>query len=190
MDLRSRLFLFLGILWVKSLRTRFIDSTPLPASGILILWHEDMLPCLKAFSHRNMRVLISQSRDGEFGALAASRLGYVPIRGSSTRGGAVALRQLARELSSNGGWVAFVADGPRGPRRVSKPGAEWLARQTGLPIFQVEVEAKWAFRLNSWDRCVIPVPFSRVRVKVSGAVWSEDKTVIDENEYNSQNSLN
>ena len=168
----TKLLLWLGILWIKTLRPRFVDSTPLPQSGILVLWHEHMLLCLPAFAHRNMRVLISQSRDGEFGALAAEQLGYQPVRGSSSRGGATALRELARDLSENGGWVALVVDGPRGPRRVSKPGAKWLAQQTGLPIFHVEAEAKWSFRLKSWDRCVVPWPFSKVELKVLEPVYS------------------
>ncbi len=135
-----------------------------------------MLCCLPAFARRGMRVLISQSRDGEFGAQMAKRLGYVPVRGSSSRGGASALRALARDLSENGGWVAFVADGPRGPRRVAKPGAAWLARETGLPIFQVEAEAWPCFRLKSWDRCVIPLPFAGIRLRLSpGNIESKQK---------------
>ena len=156
--------LFIALLWLKSLRCRFVDSPALPPSGILVLWHEHMLMCLPAFAHRNMRVLISQSQDGELGAWAAERFGYVPVRGSSSHGGAASLMALAKDLRENGGWVAIVADGPRGPRRVAKPGAEWLAQQTGLSIFQVEAEAKWSFRLKSWDKCVVPLPFSKIKL--------------------------
>ena len=167
MSFKSRLLLWLGVRWIKTLRPKF-ESNPeftlatLPTSGILVLWHEHMLLCLPAFAHRNMRVLISQSRDGEFGAQAAQRLGYIPVRGSTSRGGAVALRHLARDLSDNGGWVAIVADGPRGPRRVAKPGAEWLSHETGLPIVHVTAKCRFSFRLKSWDRCVIPIPFAKV----------------------------
>ena len=168
MNFRSRLLLWLGVRWIKTLRPEFVESIPgvtlssLPTSGILVLWHEHMLLCLPAFAHRNMRVLISQSRDGEFGAQAAQPLGYVPVRGSTSRGGAIALRNLARDLSENGGWVAIVADGPRGPRRIAKPGAEWLSQETGLPIVHVTAEASFGFRLKSWDRCVVPLPFAKV----------------------------
>lgn len=171
MTIASRLLASLGVWWIQSLRPKFLDNASLPSSGILVLWHEHMLLCLPAFAHRNMRVLISQSRDGEFGALAASRLGYVPVRGSSSRGGALALRSLARDLIDKGGWVAIVADGPRGPRRIAKPGAEWLSQATGLPIFHVTAEARPAIRLNSWDRCVVPMPLARVELKLSEPVW-------------------
>jgi lysophospholipid acyltransferase (LPLAT)-like uncharacterized protein len=170
----SRLMASLGLRWIQSLRPRFVTPGILPPSGILALWHEHMLLCLPAFAHRNMRVLISQSRDGEFGALAASRLGYVPVRGSSSRGGAIALRSIARDLTGNGGWVAIVADGPRGPRRVAKPGAEWLSQTTGLPVFHVTAAARSAIRLNSWDRCVVPLPFARVELKLSEPFYPKD----------------
>jgi lysophospholipid acyltransferase (LPLAT)-like uncharacterized protein len=162
-----RLALEAALGWVRSLRPRFVESPPLPDSGILILWHEHMLPCLAAFQKRNMRVLISASRDGEFGARAAERLGYRAVRGSTSRGGATALRALADSLKSEGGWVAIVADGPRGPRRVAKPGAAWLAEHTGLPVFSVTARCPAGFTLNSWDRCRIPLPLSPVRLSVA-----------------------
>ena len=106
-----RLALEAALPWVRSLRPRFVDSPPLPASGILVLWHEHMLPCLAAYQKRGMRVLVSASRDGEFGARAAERLGYRVVRGSSSRGGAAALRALAEELRRDGGWGIRRRDG-------------------------------------------------------------------------------
>jgi lysophospholipid acyltransferase (LPLAT)-like uncharacterized protein len=167
MTLLRRLALEAALGWVRSLRPRFVESPPLPDSGILVLWHEHMLPCLAAFQKRNMRVLISASRDGEFGARAAERLGYRTVRGSTSRSGAAALRALAGALQREGGWVAIVADGPRGPRREAKPGAAWLARRTGLPVFGATADCPIGFTLNSWDRCRIPLPFSRVRLRVA-----------------------
>lgn len=167
LPLAQKLLLPPALLWVRSLRPRFVDSPPLPASGVLVLWHEHMLPCLAAFQKRDMRVLISASRDGELGARAAERLGYRAVRGSSSRGGAEALRALATELKRDGGWVAFVADGPRGPRRRAKPGAAWLAEHTGLPLYGVVADCPLGFTLNSWDRCRVPLPFSRVRLRVA-----------------------
>jgi lysophospholipid acyltransferase (LPLAT)-like uncharacterized protein len=172
MNLLHRCVLGAAILWVRSLRPRFVDSPPLPDSGILVLWHEDMLPCLAAFAHRDLRVLISQSKDGEFGARAAERLGYRPMRGSSSRGGVAALKGLAQDLKKDGGWVAVVADGPRGPRRASKPGAAWLGEIAGLPTWCVSAVSPRGFTLNSWDRCRIPLPFSRVRLRCSQALIS------------------
>jgi lysophospholipid acyltransferase (LPLAT)-like uncharacterized protein len=171
-----------ALLWVRSLRPRFVDSPALPASGILVLWHEDMLPCLAAFAHRRMRVLVSRSEDGEFGARAAERLGYRAVRGSSSRGGAAALKILARELRENGGWVAVVADGPRGPRRASKPGAAWLAETAGLPAWGVSAFSR-GFTLNSWDRCRIPIPFGRIHLRCTPLPGSGNiDAALEENE--------
>ena len=121
------------MLWIRSLRPRIVGPT-LPASGILVLWHADMLPCLRAFAGTGMRVLVSHSRDGDFGAAVATRLGYDVLRGSSSRGGVSALRGIARDLRARGGWIALVADGPRGPRGVCKPGAVWLSQTLDLPV--------------------------------------------------------
>ncbi len=158
--------------WIRSLRPR-LAGDPLPASGILVLWHSDMLPCLRAFAGSGMRVLISQSRDGELGAAAAAALGYRVLRGSDSRGGVAALKRLARELEADGGWIALVADGPRGPRGVMKPGAAWLARQTGLPVVCAAARSPLGITLGGWAKVRVPLPFSRVAVRLSGPFHPE-----------------
>lgn len=157
----------LAALWVRSLRPRFHPSSVLPPSGVLVLWHADMLPCLRAFAGRGMRVLISQSADGELGAQAASLLGYRVLRGSSSRGGVPALKRLERELREERGWVALVADGPRGPRAVCKPGAVWLSQATGLPVVCVRAAAARGLTLGGWARVRVPFPFTRVDLALS-----------------------
>lgn len=152
--------------WVRSLRVRR-TGPPLPPSGILVLWHSDMLPCLRAFAGTGMRVLVSHSRDGDFGAAVAARLGYRVVRGSSSRGGAAALRAIARDLRQHGGWIALVADGPRGPRGVCKPGAAWLARTLGLPVVVARASCPLGFTLGGWARVRVPFPASTIGMRVS-----------------------
>lgn len=164
--------------WVRSLRIHGV-SAALPPSGILVLWHTDMLPCLRAFSGRRMRVLVSQSADGDFAAAAAARLGYRVTRGSSSRGGVAALKGLARALETEGGWAAFVADGPRGPRAVCKPGAAWLARTTRLPVVAVRAHAPHGFTLGGWARVRIPWPFTRVSLRASAPFDPVDARDVD-----------
>jgi hypothetical protein len=132
-----------------------------------------MLPCLRAFAGRGMRVLISQSRDGEVGAAAAQALGYRVLRGSDSRGGIAALKRLARELEEEGGWLALVADGPRGPRAVCKPGAVWLSQKTGLPVVCAAAKARLGLTLSGWARVRVPLPFSRVEVRLSAPFHPE-----------------
>ena len=87
------------------------------------------------------------------------RFGYGTARGSSSRGGRKALRQLTRDMAA-GKPAAFTIDGPRGPARVAQPGALWLAKATGNPVvpFHIETDRHWT--LNSWDRTQIPKPFA------------------------------
>jgi lysophospholipid acyltransferase (LPLAT)-like uncharacterized protein len=173
------MILRLAIFWIRSLRPRFADAPPLPRSGILVLWHADMLPCLRAFAGQGMRVLISQSRDGELGATAAAALGYRVLRGSSSQGGAEALRGITEDLRKNGGWVALVADGPRGPRGVCKPGAVWLSQELGLPVVGVSAHAPWGVTLGGWAQVRVPFPFSRVSLRMSPSFYPETTEEID-----------
>src|SRR5581483_11639168 len=96
--------------------------------------------------------------------------GFVPIRGSSTRGGQRALLEMETYVSSGKG-AAFTIDGPRGPRYVAKRGPVYLAKATGVAItpFYVAVAKKWT--LDSWDRFVIPVPFSQALVQVAPKIY-------------------
>lgn len=138
--------------------------------GIFPFWHSCVLPSVWIFRRRNLAVLTSRSRDGEYIARVINRFGFVPVRGSSSRGGQRGLFQL-RSLVSHAQGVAFTIDGPRGPRRVAKRGPVLLARMTGVPItaFHVAVERAWV--LSSWDRMVIPRPFSRVLIRVAAKIF-------------------
>jgi len=114
--------------------------------------------------------MTSQSRDGEYIARVISRFGFVPVRGSSSRGGQRALMEMNRLLAEGNG-VAFTIDGPRGPRYVAKKGPVLLARMSGVAItaFYVAVERAWV--LKTWDRLVIPKPFSRIHVGVARKIF-------------------
>ena len=105
--------------------------------------------------------------------------GYRVVRGSSTRGGTDALRHLSHRLAIHGGWAVLVVDGPRGPRRISKPGATILSKLTGLPVVTVTAHATPSFRLNSWDQCVVPLPFAKVSLKLSAPFYPERAEEVD-----------
>ena len=160
----SGLIRLLGSTW----RVRDVQApgTPvghtIPGPTVFAFWHESLLACAYRFRGLGIAILISRSFDGELIARTVERLGFVAVRGSSSRGGAVGLRGMA-EAYGDGHICAFTADGPKGPRRVAKPGPVKLAKLTGAPwvgCFHAEPERAW--RLRSWDRFAIPKPFTTV----------------------------
>jgi hypothetical protein len=132
-----------------------------PGHFILALWHECMMLGSYHFAGMNIHTLASFSFDGEFGSRVISRLGSEAIRGSSSRGGAGGLRELEKALPLVPG-VGLTLDGPRGPRRVAKPGAVILAARTRTPIVPIVFVPSAAWRLHSWDRLPVPKPLARV----------------------------
>jgi hypothetical protein len=139
-----------------------LDTRPM----ILAFWHNCIFPATYIWRNLQIRVMSSDSFDGEWTGRIIRKFGFVKVRGSSSRGAVRALLGMKRELDQ--GWpVAFTIDGPRGPRFVAKPGPVLLARATGAPMvaFHIAVEKAWI--LNTWDRSMIPKPFSRVLMRVS-----------------------
>ena len=128
---------------------------------IAAFWHQRLL--MMPFLPRQGRVgmMISRHRDGEFIARAVKWLGIDSVRGSTTRGGAQALRGMARFYES-GGNLAITPDGPQGPRHRVQRGVVELARLTSAPILPVAYAASRKKVFNSWDHFILPLPFSRV----------------------------
>jgi lysophospholipid acyltransferase (LPLAT)-like uncharacterized protein len=129
-------------------------------------WHRCILPATWFYRGREVAVMTSQSEDGEYIARTIERFGFVPVRGSSTRGGARALLEM-RDLVDAGHTVAFTIDGPRGPKYVAKPGPVLLARSTQKPMLALHFAVDRAWVLPSWDAFLIPKPFARVLVRIS-----------------------
>jgi lysophospholipid acyltransferase (LPLAT)-like uncharacterized protein len=143
-----------------------LDRAP---HAIWCFWHRCVIPAAYRFRKQKLAVMTSRSFDGEYIARIIHRLGFIPVRGSSSRGGPAALLGLRDQLLQ-GHAAAFTIDGPRGPRYVAKPGPVLLAKKTGIPIccFYVAVERAWI--LNSWDLMMIPKPFSRAAVYGSSPI--------------------
>jgi lysophospholipid acyltransferase (LPLAT)-like uncharacterized protein len=132
--------------------------------GIYPFWHRCVLPSVWIFRRKGLAVMTSQSRDGEFIARVISRFGFIPVRGSSSRGGQRALLEMRRIVAAGGG-VAFTIDGPRGPRYVAKRGPVVLARETGAPIVPFYVALDRAWVLKTWDAMLVPKPFARAIIR-------------------------
>jgi lysophospholipid acyltransferase (LPLAT)-like uncharacterized protein len=143
----------------------------IPGPVVFAFWHRSLLACAHRFRNLDIAILISPSFDGELIARTVELLGFRAIRGSSSRGGAAGLRNMQLAYGA-GHRCAFTADGPRGPVFVAKPGAAALANSVGelgadgkpagtwVGCFYALPERVW--ELRSWDRFMIPMPFSRV----------------------------
>jgi lysophospholipid acyltransferase (LPLAT)-like uncharacterized protein len=142
------------------------------ASGhqpILALWHGRILAATPYFQRRGIVAMASENFDGEWIARLLGKFGYGAARGSTSRGGPAALRQLVKDVKAHG--VAFTLDGPRGPAEVAQPGAVWLARATGQPLLPFHSEAVSSWTLNSWDRTQIPKPFTTVAMAIAEPIY-------------------
>ena len=160
-------------LLVRTLRFEIDDrgnllNTPSGERYIGALWHNRLL--LIPFVvwrflpiRRGGAALISASRDGALIADVVERFTFKPVRGSSSRRGSAALRELADVIAA-GRDAVITPDGPRGPAYEVGPGIIFLAQKTGAAVVPINMEYSSCWRLRSWDRFIVPRPFSKVRV--------------------------
>jgi len=129
-------------------------------------WHNCMIPAMYWCRDLQVRVMSSDSFDGEYAGRIMQKFGFVKVRGSSSKGAVRALLGMRRELEQ-GSTADFTIDGPKGPRYVAKPGPVILSRSTGAPmvVFHIALERAWI--LKTWDRAMIPKPFTRALMRVS-----------------------
>ncbi len=150
--------------WGRTLRYRYhgLGGIPDPrrrtgsARYIFTFWHEDLLVPACYYGRARFCILISRHADGQLVAEVCQRLGFALARGSSTRGGATAVRQLLR--TGHRFHIGITPDGPRGPRRQVQPGVIYLASQLGIPIAPSGLGYQRPWRLKTWDRMAVPRP--------------------------------
>ena len=173
-ELRFRVLSRVGALLVRllgrTLRIRaereesFLESRRRGQPVIFVFWHSRILPLTYIHRNQGIVVLVSEHRDGEYIARIIEAMGFGTSRGSSTRGGVKGLKGLVRAARA-GHDLGFTPDGPRGPPRKLKPGTLAAARITGAPIVPIAVGGPRVWRLGTWDRHVVPKPFSRITVR-------------------------
>jgi lysophospholipid acyltransferase (LPLAT)-like uncharacterized protein len=150
---------------------------------IVTVWHGRILPVIWHFRGRGVVVMASENFDGQWIARIIERLGNRTVAGSTSHGGSRALIAMKREIE-RGAPAAFALDGPRGPARVAQPGAVWLAGATRSPLLPVHAEANRCWTTKSWDRTMVPKPFSTVALVIGAPLSADDKqeqsTVLEE----------
>ena len=153
-----------GSLTIRRIGAEYLEQARAGGRKVIYaFWHEGLLVATYAFRRQGIQVLVSQHRDGELIARAIECLGYGTIRGSSTRGGTRALFRMAA-AGAAGSDLGVTVDGPRGPRLQVKPGTLIIAGRSGLPILPFAVASPKACLLSSWDRFMVPRPFSTAAI--------------------------
>ena len=161
-------------LWRSTLRIRVVgggNRDAIVAKGrpvLHALWHQRMVLGIFKFPYRGVVTMASRSSDGDVIASFLFFWGLTAVRGSSSRGGGEALAEMVEALRGTTRWAALTPDGPRGPARKSKPGLFRLAEELDAPVLPVGTSCRRPKFLNSWDRYLLPLPFSRA-VVVFGA---------------------
>ena len=170
-DLKANLVSRAGALFIRVLyallRVRHVGVERIEAcnrsgeSYVLSFWHRYLLLMVYSRHRKPIVVMSSKHRDGEYMARTLERFGITAVRGSSTRGGASALREMI-DRAGRGQNIAFTPDGPRGPALVAQPGVVLAAQHTGCPVIPAAIVAERKKVLRSWDGFEIPKPLSRV----------------------------
>jgi lysophospholipid acyltransferase (LPLAT)-like uncharacterized protein len=151
-----------------------------PGPEIYCFWHQCVLPCTLYFRHSLAVILISRSFDGELITRTLRMFDFDAVRGSSSRGAREGLLGLKQVIES-GRTAIFTADGPRGPIYRTKMGPIKLAQLTGTPIGAFHLEPEHAWTMRSWDRFLVPMPFTRIAV--SWAQWTNVPADLPEDEF-------
>lgn len=171
-------------LWFSTCRIKIIgkdlhDRYAMGEGGAVgATWHRGAIFLVWFFRKIRPMIMFSRSRDGDLFAGFAEKIGVIPIRGSSSRGGPKALKGMIEFLTEPGvRKAATVLDGPRGPRCIAKKGMIVLAKEAGVPLVPIMVSAYPAITLKkTWDKTMIPMPFSRVTV-MYGEPWHIPKNL-------------
>jgi lysophospholipid acyltransferase (LPLAT)-like uncharacterized protein len=160
---------------------------------ILVFWHSRLLLPSYMLKNINCLVLVSQSRDGEIIRRIINFQGQEAVRGSSTRGGLRALAGMIKNLKENQRPGGFTPDGPQGPRFKVKPGVITCAKKTGYPLVPVTYSAGRIKVFSSWDRFILPLPFSKCTMAYGAPLYvpsDADKTLEEECREQLERELN
>ncbi|WP_319548035.1 lysophospholipid acyltransferase family protein [Desulfogranum marinum] len=164
-----RIFVGLTKVWFGTCRVRVtgtehLEKCAAARAAVAVFWHYSFAYLFYYLRKFPAAAMVSASRDGEYIAEVARLMGHIPVRGSSNRFGIRALRALIAEVQ-RGHNAAIVADGSQGPARKAQAGCILVASKSGAPILPIVWSASRYFAFKSWDRTVVPLPFSTIFVR-------------------------
>ncbi|MBU0482582.1 MAG: lysophospholipid acyltransferase family protein [Proteobacteria bacterium] len=129
---------------------------------IAAFWHYSIVFVVQRGHGRSILAMVSASKDGEYIARMVESMGFITARGSSNRRGVAALKEMVRIVGEKRISSTLIADGSQGPPRIAQAGSILLASKTGVPIIPIAAAADRYIAFKSWDRTVLPKPFSRI----------------------------
>ncbi|HOJ32289.1 MAG TPA: lysophospholipid acyltransferase family protein [Candidatus Hydrogenedentes bacterium] len=187
----STLLKTIGITSREVVQNKSIFTNCLKNHGSLLLafWHETLALALWHFRYTGYATLTSLSFDGELAARVAQKFGFHVMRGSSTKGGPEAITQLLQAINVHK-VAGLTIDGPKGPRRIAKPGIAILSKKRRIPVIPVALYATPCWRLRSWDRMIIPKPFCRIQISYGEPVIPTSSTRIEDIRIEIEQRLN
>ncbi len=156
---------------------------------IIVFWHSKMLPLIPFLGKREIVALVSMSEDGELISGVLRRFKYILVRGSTSRGGGRAIVKLLKKLNE-GYAIAITPDGPRGPSRVFQKGAALLSKKSGAEIIPLSYLSSKSYFFNSWDKFELPLPFSKITIKIGTPFLVSANDDIEEKSKELANILN
>lgn len=163
------IYVWLSKIWFYTCKAtvrdaHYIDEAQSHGAVIVPFWHYSIFYIFYHVRNFPAVALVSASRDGEFIARIAQKLRFGTVRGSSNKQGVQALKKLLKAMKA-GKHVGIVADGSQGPPRKMQPGTIYLASKTGSLILPMVWAANKYITFNSWDKTVLPIPFSKIVVR-------------------------
>ncbi|MCH7499357.1 MAG: DUF374 domain-containing protein [Nitrospina sp.] len=186
-------------LWCKTLRIKNLNPEmdreikEKPGGAIYTFWHSHLFYLFYHYRFLNkFTLMISPSQDGELLAALVKLYGYPVVRASSYKNTIPGTRELAHLLKKDAK-VIIIADGSRGPRHRAQVGSVQLARMTGVPVYTLSYDAHPKHELNSWDRFILPLPFSKVTLNFGAPITvapKADKDIIRQKQEELTDALN
>lgn len=165
----------LGKTWRFTINgTKSIDPFKDTDKGVIYcFWHSNILPLAYIFRNIGVTAVVSASRDGDRATAVAQRWNHDTIRGSSSRGQIGVIRQCMRVLANKRN-IVIIPDGPHGPAMQIKQGPAMIAMMTNAAVYPVKAEPEAAWRLKSWDKFMIPKPFTTIRITIGDPIIAKD----------------
>ena len=179
--LKAKILYLIILLSYRFNRTKVIGESNIKSldSFILVSWHGKVLGLMEYMKHKGYFALVSQSRDGDLITRIAKNFGYSFFRGSSSKGGKEAIKNMGDFFKANiDAKIIITPDGPTGPEHKVKPGALIISQNSGRPIVPMIVDVKNSWKFKNWHTFYLSKPFSKMRVAFGEPLYfNKDESV-------------